>query len=244
MAPMAASADELEDFAAKVKPSVVMLKAVDASGERIGNGTGFLISADGFVVTNDHVVEADPTVAVLADGSERKILGLLATDKDADVAIIRIEGSGYSPLPLGDTSKVAVGARVVVVGNPMGLDQTLSEGVVSALLPKGLGKDMHADSMAKAPLVQITAPIAPGSSGSPVLTRDGMVIGVAQSVFLVGNLNFAVAIEKVKELQARAPTNGELTKLRPLPMRNLIISGVFFAVLAVWVVSRRLGKRT
>lgn len=225
------AAEDLEGFAARVRPSVVMLQVVDARGDPQGNGTGFFISADGLVVTNHHVAVAGPSVAVLADGSRRAILGQLATDEDADVAIIRIEGDGYPALTLGDSHTLAVGEKVVVIGSPMGLDQTVSEGIVSALRPEGLARELHNEAAAKAPLVQITAPIAPGSSGSPVLTLDGSVIGVAQSVYVLGNLNFAVAIEAVKELRARAPADGALTPLRPSRSRNLVISGVFYAVL-------------
>jgi S1-C subfamily serine protease len=227
------------ELAARIKPSVVVLEVLDASGEIRGNGTGFLVSSDGVTVTNVHVVqEAQQMRAVLADGSKRQALGVLAQDEDRDVALIKLEGAGYPALPLGETGTLTEGAPVMVVGSPLGLASTVSLGIVSAVrreLPAELTRRAKGKLGA---LVQITAPVSPGSSGSPVVTMDGRVIGVTQGQMTIGqNINFAVPIEVAKDLLASLPRHAAPQPFRPFPLGNAIASAIFLFLLASTLVA-------
>lgn len=221
-----AGADDFTELVERLRPSVVTLESRDLRGHRTGSGTGFFISSDGLVVTNHHVVAAGPSVALLADESEHAVLGVLVDDEASDVAILKIEGGGYPALPLGTSTPPARGDKVVVIGSPLGLDQTVTQGMISALRPDGL-PDMPGDVSPKWAMLQITAGIAPGSSGSPVLTPEGRVVGVAQSVVGGAALYFAVDISAVQALLARAPADGALTPMEsPAKMLSLSLAMV------------------
>lgn len=241
---LSARAVELSSLVGKVKPSVVFLEIIDSSGTPIGNGTGFVVSADGQVVTNAHVVRpAYDMRAKLADGSVRSVLGLLAADEEHDVAIVKLEGGGYPPLDLGDSSTLAEGVPVAVIGNPLGLSWTYTEGRVAALR-RELPADLAAGISAKGPFVQIAAIIAPGSSGSPVFTEDARVIGVAQSGMESGGaLGFAVPIEMVKELRKTLRQGVAPQPFHTFPLKNLIFSIAFYGGLAGLVIWYRARKR-
>lgn len=222
-----AGADDFTELVERLRPSVVTLESRDLRGHRTGSGTGFFISSDGLVVTNHHVVAAGPSVALLADESEHAVLGVLVDDEASDVAILRIEGAGYPALPLGTSTPPARGDKVVVIGSPLGLDQTVTQGMISALRPDGLPEDMPGDASPNWAMLQITAGIAPGSSGSPVLTPEGRVVGVAQSGVAGAALYFAVDISAVQALLARAPADGALTPLEsPAKMLSLSLAMV------------------
>jgi S1-C subfamily serine protease len=241
------SALDLPDLAERAKPSVVLLTVYDESGTAAGSGTGFFISEDGRVVTNDHVVEdATRVTATLADGRELEVRGVLANDAGKDIAILQVSGDKLpKPLPLGGTKNVRVGDEIVVLGSPQGLSTTLSTGIVSAIRQEGLDGGIDGQRTARAWAIQITAAISPGSSGSPVMTRNGDVIAVAVGLMQGGgSLNFAVPIEDVKSLLS------SVGPLRPFQgggsgiSRNLIISAAFFGgIVAAVVVGSWLRKR-
>lgn len=216
-----ATAEDLQALVERLRPSVVTLEARDLRGQRTGSGTGFFIAAEGLIATNHHVAAMSPTSALLADGSRHEVLGLLMSDETKDLAILRVEGGGYPALPLGAAILPARGDQIVVIGSPLGLDQTVSEGIISALWPTGLPEDQGGSVIPKCSLLQVSAPISPGSSGSPVLARDGRVIGIAQSVTDVGfgsSAAFAVDVTELQALIARAPADGALTPLQS-PLR-------------------------
>ena len=126
----------------------------------------------------------------------------------------------------------------------MGLSWTTSSGIVSAIREDGVPEPLKASRNEAGPLIQITAAISPGSSGSPVVTLDGVVVGVARSVVTGGSLNFAVPVEVVQELAAAIPRNAVSRPFRAFPLHNLIISLVFFAALGVaYGVGRVISKR-
>lgn len=179
-----ASAQELSprQIAAQARPGVVLVTAKDDSST-IGQGSGFLVSQDGVLVTNRHVVEGATNLQVeLASGEIFDRVLFVSEDERRDLVVLRIPGSGLSPLVIGDDRSVEVGDPVYVMGNPLGLEGTFSDGLVSAR--------RVLDGVA---LIQITAPISPGSSGGPVLDHSGRVIGVATLSMREGqNLNLAV----------------------------------------------------
>jgi serine protease Do len=191
-----ATAQEAVDWSSlveKVMPAVVTIVSTDAKD--IVQGSGFIISSDGKIVTNFHVVAGKPTIlARRSDGSFLVIKGVLASDKANDLAILQAEGRNLPFVPLGDSDGVKVGEAVCVIGSPMLLEGTVSAGIISAV------RELRGDRK----LLQITAPISEGSSGSPVFNRKGEVIGVASFTLSEGqNLNFAVPSNAVKTLLRR-----------------------------------------
>lgn len=228
---------ELSAAAARTRPSVVLLEILDAGGQKLGNGTGFLISADGRVVTNHHVIApAHQVRAIFADGSKRAALGVLVQSETRDVAILQLEGAGGAPLELAASGPVPEGTRIYVVGSPMGLASTVSEGIVSASRRR-LPEEFAERAKDLGEVIQITAAISPGSSGSPVLSMDGRVLGVAQSIIHgASNIGFAVPVDVVHELLAGVPANAVPKPFHPFPVKNAIASAVFVVVLVLgWV---------
>lgn len=157
-----------------------------------GVGSGFVVGADGRIATNIHVIRgATEATVVLGNGKEYEAVEVLAIDEEHDLAILRIEARKLKPLPLGDSSKVKPGEHVVAIGHPLGLGTTVSDGLVSGVR----------EVAPKQTLVQISAPISPGSSGGPVFNDRGEVIGVSTLMAASGqNLNFAMPINSLKAM--------------------------------------------
>jgi len=180
----------------KVEPSIVVILIYNREGKTLGQGSGFFINKEGDVITNFHVLqEANRAVIRTKDGKEYPIKRVLAEDKEGDLIQVSIEISEEVVKPLPVAGKLPdVGERVIVIGTPLGLDQTVSDGIVSAVreIP-GFGK-----------IIQLTAPISPGSSGSPVINMKGEVIGIATFFIVAGqNLNFAIPGERLTKLFIR-----------------------------------------
>ena len=173
-------------------PAVVAIVVSDAAGRPVGQGSGFVVSRDGRVVTNFHVIKGAGSMLIkFSNGAYFVVEGVLATDVERDIAILQAKGEGFSALPLGDADLVQVGEEVIAIGTPKGLEATVSNGIVSAV--RKLTKDLS--------LIQTTAPISPGSSGGPLLDMRGKVIGITSLAFEPGqNLNFAVPVNYVKPL--------------------------------------------
>jgi S1-C subfamily serine protease len=235
-----ASTIDLPELAERAKRTVVLLSVADAAGNPRGTGTGFFVSPDGRIVTNHHVVEGGARVtATLWDGSEHEVLGILADDEDRDVAILKMKGQGLSTLPLGDPGTVRQGDEVAVIGSPRGLSGTLSVGIVSAVRERGITGDDDVPRSARAWAIQITAPISPGSSGSPILSRaTGEVVAIAVGTHLGGQgLNFGVSIAAAKELLRGIGPGAEPRPFREVSggsvTRNLLISAAVFGALGL-----------
>jgi serine protease Do len=149
-----------EDVFKAARSAIVEIVTQDKSGSPLLTGTGFFISNDGKLVTNRHVVDGAATiVAKTEQGSFFVCKGILAEPKDADIAILKFDANNVPYLTLATDPQLSPGQKIVVIGNPRGLEGSVSEGIISAI---------RADQG----LVQITAPISPGSSGSPVMTDD------------------------------------------------------------------------
>jgi hypothetical protein len=166
------------DIAAKALPAVVTIRTARSLG------TGFVVRADGWIATNLHVVVGGSRVVVtLRDGRQLPIVELLAASPDHDLALVRIDAHGLPALALGDSNAMRPGDPVVAIGNPMGLEDTVSNGLVSARRKVEGGLEV----------LQVSAPIAPGSSGGPLFNERGEVIGVATAV-LTGGQNLAFGV--------------------------------------------------
>lgn len=175
-----------EEIYQQASPEVVLIEVFDSEGHKRAQGSGFLASENGSVITNYHVMRgAYQATAKFADGTAAPVMGVVGYDQNRDVAVVRIAKSTSVFLRLGDSDHIHVGQRIVAIGSPMGFQNTLSEGIVSAR---------------RGGLIQMSAPISPGSSGGPILNTVGEVIGVAVSAAVGGqNLNFAVPINWAKD---------------------------------------------
>jgi len=178
------------EIAALAKDSVAVIVAADESTAKLG--TGFFVNDTGLMITNLHVVQGSALVGVRLPDTKRIVFAKTVRDWDADNDLVALQLGvvGSRPLLLGNSDKAFIGEPVTVVSNPEGLEQTVSDGLISALREFSGRK-----------LLQITAPISSGSSGGPVFDKSGKVIGVVVSRLPEGqNLNFAIPINLVKPL--------------------------------------------
>ena len=192
----------LPELAAKVRPSVLQIISKNSDGKESGTGSGFIVGP-GLLVTNRHVVrKASSAEAKSEDGTIYTIEGVIVWHLKNDLALLSIKGDGPPSLDLDDARVPDVGEDVAVIGSPLGLEGSLSNGIVSAIRKN--------EGATKSEYVQITAPISPGSSGSPVVDHRGRVIGVATLAAKHGqNLNFAVPSRHVREMLVQAEFAGE-----------------------------------
>jgi S1-C subfamily serine protease len=204
--PKAEEAQSLDHIVSQI-PAVATLYVHDRRGKSIGQGSGFLITSDGVGVTNFHVIKDAVTGDVkLGDGRLYHLLAIHAYDEDGDVAIFQlgrktssgIEKAKDLPYLRLATRQARIGDHIATVGSPEGLSNSVSDGLVSNL--RGTGDDQ---------VLQITAPISPGSSGGPVFNLQGEVVAITSFQFTEGqNLNFAIPIAEVlriKDLRADLP---------------------------------------
>lgn len=172
--------------------NAVVLIASQKNDKEFGLGSGFIVKSDGVIVTNYHVIEgASPVVVKLKNGDIYEDVLLIDCNEREDIAVLKIKGFDLPSVNLGNSNNVRVGERVIVIGNPHGLENTISDGLLSQMRDTGQGYKLH----------QISAPISPGSSGSPVFNLCGEVIGIATlSDVLWQNLNFSVPINYARPL--------------------------------------------
>lgn len=173
---------DLPTLARNTRKAVVMIVSYDANGKVLKTGSGFFVSDNGRVVTNRHVINnVINAIAKTEDGAIYIIVGALADSASLDLAVLKAEAKQVPFLTIQAVLPEA-GSRIAIIGSPLSLEGSLSEGIVSAIRAEDNGT-----------WIQVTAPISPGSSGSPVLDSNGQVVGVATRVYggLSQNLNFA-----------------------------------------------------
>lgn len=209
---------DLPGLAERTRPSVMLLIVSDTQGKPFGSGSGFILSTDGLLATNYHVVQgAGSIVARAENGGIFLVEGIVTTDQNHDLAILKLKAQNLPALLLGSTTSLKSGSKIAVIGSPLGLEGTLSDGIVSATR----------ESADHYRLLQITAPISPGSSGSPVINSTGEVVGIATMTLVRGqSLNFAIAVEHLKKLLATAPDQAHPFTDVPQPHDADIDSGV------------------
>src|SRR5690242_18233433 len=185
--------DILPELVRRIKPSAVAIETFDSHGEKLSRGSGFFIDTDR-IVTNRHVLEGAFRAEVHSTtGAVIPVKGVLAVDAEGDVAVLKIDPPTpeIKPLPLDKTSPQE-GESVVVIGNPLGLEGSVTNGIVSAV------RDIPTFGR----IIQITAAISAGSSGSPVVNMQGQVIGIATLQITGGqSVNFAIPSERISQLQ-------------------------------------------
>ena len=178
----------IPDLVIDQKKAVVTIYTSGRDGKIISTGTGFLIESDGVIVTNYHVIskllKSDNSLLIkLESGVYLQFRDLLDFDKEADVALLKVDGIRLPFIATAKNHKPKQGDNVVVIGSPLGLETTISDGIISSIRSKD-------------GLLQITAPISQGSSGSPVINSNGEAIGIVTYLVLDGqNLNFAIPIK-------------------------------------------------
>ncbi len=234
--------DSFADLAEKVSPAVVNIKVErkqtlrgapeelfeeffgqrkpGEKGEKRGprqfrvpsTGSGFVVSAEGLIVTNNHVVEnADKLVAVFEDGTEldAKVVG---RDAKTDLALIKVESSKPLPtVPLGDSESLRVGSWVMAIGNPFGLDHTVTVGILSAKGRSSFGGEQIAGPYDD--FLQTDASINPGNSGGPLCDMKGRVVGINTAIAANGQgIGFAIPINMAKSLLPQLLETGSITR--------------------------------
>lgn len=183
----------VEQLVTMVRPAVVTIRHTGRGERDTGLGTGFVISADGLIATNLHVIgEARPISVELADGRTFAVTEVHASDRGADLAIVRIDAAGLQPLKLAGGQQLEDGQEVVAIGNPHGLERSVVTGRVSG--------QREIDGVE---MIQLAIPIESGNSGGPLLDRTGRVHGILTLKSLVTrNLGFAVAVDRLQPLLA------------------------------------------
>ena len=216
--------DSVAGIAKRVLPSVVSI-AVNSPGGT-GTGSGFIIDSNGYILTNNHVVETFATgggtlTVTLNDGSSEaaKIVG---RDSSYDLAVIKIARAGLSALQFGDSDKVQVGDAVIAIGSPLGLSGTVTSGIISAKnrpVTSGRGNGGGESSFINA--LQTDAAVNPGNSGGPLVDATGAVIGVNSAIASLGSsfggqsgsigLGFAIPINQARRTADQLIKNGKAT---------------------------------
>jgi regulator of sirC expression with transglutaminase-like and TPR domain len=202
------SDDFVQKLAESVRKSVVIITYTGRDGRREGLGTGFIVGADGLIATNLHVIgEARPIAVQLEDGKRYDVVSIHASDRPADLALVRIAAEGLPTLELGDSDTLKQGQAVVAMGNPHGLTHSVVAGVVSSQ-----NRDIGGQNM-----IQLAIPIEPGNSGGPLLDLQGRVHGLLTMKSLVtANLGFAMPVNRLKTLLARP---------NPIPIERWLLIG-------------------
>ena len=182
--------------------SVVLLSCFDKNGDLYATGSGFAAFEEGVFVTNYHVIDGVYSIrAAMESGLEFRISSVVAHDQERDVAILRTEArTGVDPLPIGSTADLERGEKVIAIGSPLGLINTLSIGLYSGTI-----KDEQV-------FLQFSAPISHGSSGGALFNNRGEVVGITAASFTEGqNLNLAIPIEEVIALWENRYSTKELS---------------------------------
>jgi serine protease Do len=176
-----------------------------------GQGSGFIISKDGYILTNNHVVgDVDKITVELQDGRKFETAKVIGTDPDSEVALIKIEGDNFPVLPLGDSDKIEIGDWVIAIGNPFGLNETVTVGVISAVGRSNIHIAAYED------FIQTDAAINPGNSGGPLISLDGRVIGINTAIYSQSGgymgIGFAIPINMARTIEEQLKQHGKVIR--------------------------------
>ena len=224
-APVAAPAGSVQEVAARVTPSVVSIEV--ASGGAMGSGSGVVLSDDGVIMTNNHVVSAGgdapaSRVAVnFADGS-RSQARVLGADPISDIAVIKVDRNDLTPITVGNSNNLAVGQDVIAIGSPLGLAGTVTTGIISALnRPVLTSRDPGTNTTSVIDAIQTDAAINPGNSGGALVNARGALIGINTAIATLGGgeeqaggsigLGFAIPIDQAIRVARELESTGKAT---------------------------------
>jgi len=172
-------------------------------------GSGFIISADGYIVTNHHVVKGADEIIVRLHDKRSLIAKLIGSDKMTDVALLKIEAKNLTPVKVGNANKLKVGEWVLAIGSPYGFDHSVTAGIVSAK-GRSLPRDVYV------PFIQTDVAINPGNSGGPLFNLDGEVVGVNSQIYTntggFMGLSFAIPIDVAMDVVAQIKKSGHVTR--------------------------------
>jgi Do/DeqQ family serine protease len=214
------AAASIPEFSGGVVPSLApMLSAVTPGVVNIeeretqATGSGVIVdAAQGYVLTNAHVVENETSITVTTKDNRKYPAKLVGRDTATDVAVLKIEPGHLTAVPFGDSDKLQVGDFVVAIGNPFGLGQTVTSGIVSALGRTGLGIEGYED------FIQTDASINPGNSGGPLVDLHGQLVGINTAILAPGGGNigigFAVPISMARSVMDQLLRYGEIKRGR------------------------------
>jgi serine protease Do len=174
-----------------------------------GVGSGFVLTADGFIMTNAHVIDgADELLVTLPDKREYKAR-VIGSDKRTDVAVVKVEAQGLSPVKIGDVNRLRVGEWVMAIGSPFGLDNTVTAGIVSA---------KQRDTGDYLPFIQTDVAINPGNSGGPLINMRGEVVGINSQIYSRSGgfqgISFAIPIDEAVRVSDQLRTTGRVSRGR------------------------------
>ncbi|HEX4150496.1 MAG TPA: trypsin-like peptidase domain-containing protein [Pirellulales bacterium] len=193
-----------------ISPAVLSLSVTTAGGHRAG-GSGFLITPDGLAVTNSHVVGGSERLAAETDDGDRVDAEVIGDDPATDLALVRLQAADLPYARLGDSDALRVGQLVIAMGSPLGLQSTVSTGVVSALRRTMRGRDGRLIEN----VVQHAAPINPGNSGGPLLDSRGRVVGVNTAIIpMAQGIGFAVPSNTVDWVVGEILAHGRVRRRR------------------------------
>ncbi len=239
----------------KISPSVVYIEVrheTDRSrGSRRapqqarGGGSGFVVTPDGFVLTNSHVVHGTTQIEVTLSDGHKYHADLIGDDPDTDLAVIRINAPNLIPAQLGDAQKVRVGQLVIAIGNPYGFQYTVTAGVVSAL-----GRSLRAQSgRLMDDVIQTDAALNPGNSGGPLVNSRGEVIGVNTAMIASAQgICFATSIDTAKFIASRLIRDGRVSRSyiglagQNVPLPRRIVRYYDLAVASGIMITSHLGN--
>jgi S1-C subfamily serine protease len=196
--------DELADLVARAAPGVVGLS------QRRGQGSGVVLSSDGYIVTNSHVAKAPGALRVRFSGGGEAEATLVGADDRTDLAVVRAAGAAAPSLMLPDRTPVRIGELVIAIGNPLGLERSVSLGVVSAL-----HRDLPTRDGVLEGLIQTDASVNPGNSGGPLLDADGAVVGITTAMLpWARGIAFAIPSRTASWVAAVLIQHGEVRRPR------------------------------
>jgi serine protease Do len=174
-------------------------------------GSGVIVSPEGYILTNNHVVEGATDVRVTLSDKHQVQAKVVGADPKTDIAVLKVEGTGYSAITIGDSSKVQVGDYALAIGDPFGVGQTVTMGIVSAINRGNLGIEDYED------FIQTDAPINPGNSGGALINDRGELIGINTAIISHGSggnqgIGFAVPVNLARQVMDQILDHGKVTR--------------------------------
>lgn len=205
----------LEKVAAAVEPSVVKITSMAAQGEAIGSGD--ILTSNGYIVTNDHVVQGYSTFTVTLTNGKNYTATVVGQDAQDDLAVVKIAATGLKPVAFSDSSKARVGEYAVAIGYPLGLQETATYGIVSAL-DRAASEAPSGPAGELAGLVQTSAQLNPGNSGGALINLSGQLVGIptlsatdSETGTSANGIGYAIPSDRVEYVATQLIQSGKLT---------------------------------